>query len=489
MKHKKLGELLQERGKISAPDLAKIISEQQRKVIHLGELMLQRGLVQKFDLSSALEEITGVPYLDCTIAQPSSEALALIPETIARRSCSLPIERKESRLIVVMAEPQNLVLLDELQFASGAEIAPRMGFRKEILLAIGRCYTSTHKATDNEAEAGIAGTDETPELEFSSVSSRQASRQAFQEIQTEIHQKRSPAVRVVSDAIWTAMERQASDIHIEPQIDDTLIRIRVDGVLHDLLHIPRALQNALVSRIKILSDMDISERRVPQDGRFMVSIGKQHLDMRVSTLPTQYGEKVVMRLLESEAPLLTFAQLGFPPLIEERLVHLLSVAAGHASSDRTDRVRKEHDSLLGVAFGAQILAKHRHGRRSSRVCSAGHQSGPRQHACGPDVCQLHSLHPPPRSQCDHGGRNSRPRDRRNCHEGGPGSSCKNEVLNSLRQRQSLHTWSMALISSDKTCADTLTENCSSSLPRRMFEPSWRASDEPSKMRRACLLPI
>jgi type II secretory ATPase GspE/PulE/Tfp pilus assembly ATPase PilB-like protein len=86
---------------------------------------------------------------------------------------------------------------------------------------------------------------------------------------------------------------------IEPQIDDTLIRIRVDGVLHDLLHIPRALQNALVSRIKILSDMDIAERRVPQDGRFMVSIGKQHLDMRVSTLPTQYGEKVVMRLLEN----------------------------------------------------------------------------------------------------------------------------------------------------------------------------------------------
>jgi type II secretory ATPase GspE/PulE/Tfp pilus assembly ATPase PilB-like protein len=86
---------------------------------------------------------------------------------------------------------------------------------------------------------------------------------------------------------------------IEPQIDETLIRIRVDGVLHDLLHIPRALQNALVSRIKILSDMDIAERRVPQDGRFMVSIGKQHLDMRVSTLPTQYGEKVVMRLLEN----------------------------------------------------------------------------------------------------------------------------------------------------------------------------------------------
>src|SRR5450631_3664574 len=268
MKHKKLGELLQERGKISAPDLAKIISEQQGKVIHLGELMLQRGLVQKSDLSSALEEITGVPYLDCITAQPSSEALELIPESIATRFCSLPIERKESRLVVVMAEPQNLVLLDELQFTSGAEITPRMGFRKEILSAIARCYAPSHKATDNEAEANIAGTDgsQTPEMEFSSVSSRQASREAFQEIQTEIHQKRSPAVRVVSDAIWTAMERQASDIHIEPQIDDTLIRIRVDGVLHDLLHIPRALQNALVSRIKILSDMDIAERRIPQDG-------------------------------------------------------------------------------------------------------------------------------------------------------------------------------------------------------------------------------
>src|SRR5260370_42043035 len=124
------------------------------------------------------------------------------------------------------------------------------------------------------------------------------------------------------------MARQASDIHIEPQDSATVVRIRVDGVLRELESVPRTLQNSLVSRIKILSDMDIGERRAPQDGRFMVAIGTRKVDIRVSTLPTQCGEKVVMRLLEATAPLLSLSDLGFPRDIANRGSQSLSLPPG-----------------------------------------------------------------------------------------------------------------------------------------------------------------
>src|SRR4029077_17881110 len=124
------------------------------------------------------------------------------------------------------------------------------------------------------------------------------------------------------EIIQIAMAKHASDIHIEPRAAETAVRIRVDGVLRDLHSIPRALQTSLISRIKILSDMDISERRSPQDGRFMVSVGSRQIDLRVSSLPTQYGEKVVIRLLETSAPLSSFTDLGLPDDVAKTLTEL-----------------------------------------------------------------------------------------------------------------------------------------------------------------------
>ncbi|HXP79732.1 MAG TPA: ATPase, T2SS/T4P/T4SS family, partial [Verrucomicrobiae bacterium] len=166
------------------------------------------------------------------------------------------------------------------------------------------------------------------EVEFLSTSSRQANQEAIQEVQADLRQKKTPAVRLVSEVIQVAMAKRASDIHIEPRASDTVVRMRVDGVLHDHQVIPRALQNSLISRVKILSDMDISERRAPQDGRFMVSVGTRQLDLRVSTLPTQYGEKVVIRLLETSSPLTSYADLGMPADVADGLNELLSAPQG-----------------------------------------------------------------------------------------------------------------------------------------------------------------
>jgi len=335
MRRKKLGELLHEQGKISTEDLSKAIYDQTGKAIRLGELLLERGLVHRFDLLLALEEITGIPYQDCTSIVPTFDALQHIPRVIAERCCALPIEQDGPSLTVVMAEPQNLTLIDELRFTSGAEIIPRLGFSREILEAIARHYAApeppapaVHERKSAEDELTASEYAAVVGMEFVSTSSRQAGQEAFQEVQAELRKKRTPAVQIVSEIIQAAMTRQASDIHIEPQAADTAVRLRVDGVLRDLRRVPRRLQNSLVSRIKILSDMDIAERRAPQDGRFMVVAGERKVDMRVSTLPTQHGEKVVMRLLESEAQVVGFAQLGFPGPIEQSLNRLLEMPQG-----------------------------------------------------------------------------------------------------------------------------------------------------------------
>src|SRR5258706_7134819 len=165
-------------------------------------------------------------------------------------------------------------------------------------------------------------------MEFFSTSSRQSNQEAIQEMQADLRQRKTPAVRLVSEMIQIAMAKHASDIHIEPRAAETAVRIRVDGVLRDLQSIPRALQTSLISRSKILSDMDISERRSPQDGRFMVSVGPRQIDLRVSSLPTQYGEKVVIRLLETSAPLSSFTELGLPADISETLTELLAQPQG-----------------------------------------------------------------------------------------------------------------------------------------------------------------
>jgi len=328
VKKKKLGEVLRDRGKISAEDLLQVVSEQQGKMLHLGELMLERGLVKKGDLAAALEEVSHVPYLDCSEVVPDPEAIKLVQRATAERCVALPIRMEQERLVVAMAAPQDLGKLDELRFSTGMEISPRLAFRSEVLKAIAKYYGGSEWETTSKLNSNNQEDSQREEIEFFSTSSRQSNQEAIQEMQADQLQRKTPAVRLVSEIIHIAMAKHASDIHIEPRAAETAVRIRVDGVLRDLQSIPRNLQTSLISRIKILSDMDITERRTPQDGRFMVSVGPRQIDLRVSSLPTQYGEKIVIRLLETSAPLSPFADLGIPDDVAESLTDLLSLPQG-----------------------------------------------------------------------------------------------------------------------------------------------------------------
>src|SRR5437899_891473 len=331
MKRKMLGEVLRERGQVSTADLSKAIEEQHGKLIHLGELMLQRGMVKKSDLIAALGEVTRVPYVDCTTVQVEPEVWKIVPRPVAERHCVLPLRREGRRLVVAMAEPQNLNAHDELRFTSGLEISARLSFRAEIGAAIEKYYAEEAQPRTSEmAQEKTPSTAEgdASEMQFFSTSSKQSKQEVMKEVQDELRQSRTPAVRAVSAIIATAMEKRASDIHIEPQAEDLAVRIRVDGVLRDLQRLPRTMQNSLTSRIKIIADMDIAERRTPQDGRIMMQMGPKKFDLRVSTLPTQYGEKVVLRVLDPSAALYNFADLGLEPEISDVLTRVLGMPQG-----------------------------------------------------------------------------------------------------------------------------------------------------------------
>ncbi len=292
MKRKRLGEVLQDRGKISTAALQQLLETQKNKAVRLGELILARGLVERSVLVGALEESCRVPYIDCTTVRCERGALVAIRRSVAERLCILPIRIDQNTMVVAMSEPQDTAGIDELQFITRMKISPRLAFRHEIISVIPRAYEDVeyqdHLAEDSLPSPSIL-TGAVPEMEFTSTSTRQSNREAIREIQTELNQKRTPAVRLVSEIIQAAMTKHASDIHIEPQSNGTSIRIRVDGMLRELKSLPRTVHNQLISRIKILADMDIAERRTPQDGAFQVKLSERQLDLRVSTLPTQYG--------------------------------------------------------------------------------------------------------------------------------------------------------------------------------------------------------
>jgi len=315
VKRKRLGQALVERKRISNQILEEIVKEQDAKdgpLGFLGELLLERGLVSRDDLVAALEEVTLFRFVDPRFATVEKAVLERIPREAAIRYCVLPLIREGNRIITVMAEPQNLLTVDNLRFITGMDISPRLGFRSDILTAIDKCYAQN--AEDTKAER-----DKLPFIEqvdvsamqFFTAGSSEKSKAAIEEFEAELRHERTPAVRLVSAILYAAATKRASDIHIEPQGESTTVRIRVDGVLRELTNIPKELQSSVISRVKILSDMDIAERRTPQDGRFLVKISDSNLDLRVSTLPTHYGEKVVMRLLDPAATRVAFSALGF----------------------------------------------------------------------------------------------------------------------------------------------------------------------------------
>lgn len=339
MKKKRLGEILIERGTVAAADIDQALVLQRQKNIRLGEILVQNLHVSRTAIATALEQMGGVAYAECPPGSIAPEVLALLPRATAVKHCVLPLEIKGSSLVVAMAEPQDLTIIEQLRSSTGRPITPRFSFRQDIQHGIRKFYDAEDLSktlvlkdiefsTQEEPLQTNAEEEETlTQLEFIVANSREENKEALKELRAG-SRKRNYAIRLLSIILSRAAQQEASDLHLEPGIDSTVIRLRVDGVLQDLMKVPQAQQAVVVQRIKNLADMESGPHRVPQEGRFLIIHKGRRLDIRVSTLPTHFGEKILIRVLDPRSTLRSFEQLGMARRHENALKRILSMPEG-----------------------------------------------------------------------------------------------------------------------------------------------------------------
>jgi type IV pilus assembly protein PilB len=317
-KKKRIGELLVESGLLSAEDFKKILSEQSGSSKRIGELIVSKGICTEYDIAAALSSQLGIPCIDLKTAVIEPAAVSIISEKLAQRHQIVPIRVRGRDLHVAMADPFSHDALEDVQFATGYRIQPYISTHSDIYWAIEKYYkvdASVDSIVSDMAPEQVEVLEEEHDVQAELGDLKKQSEAA-------------PIIRMVNLIITRAVEGKASDIHIEPKKDKLVVRNRIDGALRIDLELPKTVQGAIISRLKIMSSMDIAERRIPQDGRIAVKLGKRTLDLRVSTLPTSFGEKVVIRILDSEGSLIGLEKLGLDKDTREKFVSLISKPQG-----------------------------------------------------------------------------------------------------------------------------------------------------------------
>jgi type IV pilus assembly protein PilB len=299
----RLGELLVREKLITADQLKKAIDEQRSSGGRLGYNLAKLGYVNEKDLTTFLSKQYGIPAVDLAATEIDPEIIKQIPQDVANKYQVIPISRTGSTLVIAMADPSNIFAIDDLKFLTGYNIDSVVASEAAIKDAIEKHYASH----EEEMLLGDVLT-EFDESEMQIV---------HDEEQVDVNDLKkavedAPVVKLVNLILTDAIKRGASDIHVEPYEKSFRVRYRVDGILSEFMKPPLKLKNAIVSRIKIMSSLDIAERRLPQDGRIKLKMGKdKEMDYRVSVLPTLFGEKVVMRLLDKSNLQLDMTKLGF----------------------------------------------------------------------------------------------------------------------------------------------------------------------------------
>ena len=291
-----LGTLLVRRGLITPEVLDAAVAEQQRNGRPLGRVLIDRGAISEADLVRALAEQVGLEFVDLAERSVDPSVATVVPESLARRYQALPIGwRDDGKLVVAFADPSNVFAIDDIRALTGAEIHTVVSPPAQVRAAIDRLHRLDREVEGMAQEAAdeLDGGDDVTAL-------------------TEVVED-APIVKFVNLLITQAVNDRASDIHVEPTERDLRIRFRIDGVLHEVMRSPKTIQAGVISRLKVMADINIAERRIPQDGRMSLTVGGNAVDLRVATLPTVFGEKVVMRILDKHRALLGLADQGFLP--------------------------------------------------------------------------------------------------------------------------------------------------------------------------------
>jgi len=295
----RIGELLVQKALLSAEDLERAKAEAKETGSRVGLTLTRMGLVEESQLAEAVSQKYGVPSINLDDFEIDSEVVSLIPEDVALKHTIMPVNRAGSTLIIATADPSNIFAIDDVKFLTGYNVEVVVSAEEAIRRAVERYYdsgTSLDEVMEGFDDDDFEVVAEDGDLEASDVKAAED----------------APVVKLVNLILTDAIKKNCSDIHIEPYEKDFRVRYRIDGVLYEVMKPPRKLRNPLTSRIKIMADLDIAERRLPQDGRIKLKLGKnKEMDYRVSVLPTLFGEKICLRLLDKGNLQLDMTKLGF----------------------------------------------------------------------------------------------------------------------------------------------------------------------------------
>jgi len=297
----RLGELLLRESIITAEQLKRASDEQSREGGRLGNWLIKLGMIDEKDLLNFLSRQYQVPSIDLDDFEIEQEVVNLLTEDVANKHLVIPVHRAGASLVAAMVDPSNIFAIDDIKFLTGYNVDVVVASEEQIRRAIEKYYQATDETSYDDVMSGF----DEDEIEWDSED------EGLNVVDLEKSAEEAPVVRLVNLMLIDAIKKQASDIHIEPYEKEFRIRYRIDGQLYEVMRPPLKLRNAVISRIKIMSSLDIAERRLPQDGRIKLKLGKgREMDFRVSLCPTLYGEKCVLRLLDKSQVGLDMNNLG-----------------------------------------------------------------------------------------------------------------------------------------------------------------------------------
>lgn len=303
--HKKLGDLLIEAELITNEQLETALRE--KKVNQkIGETLLQLGFISEQRLSEVLEFQLGIPYVSLFKYPIDTKLLNIVPKETAERNKLIPLKKENNKLFVAMADPMDFYAIDDLRLSTGFQIEVVIATKEDIQKSINKYYSLVDNMDD------LLGMDlKSKDKEEDTVTD-----------------ENSPVVKLVNQMILVGYQQRASDIHIDPREEEVVVRYRVDGILRTERKFPQNMLSMIVARIKIMSNLNITEFRVPQDGRIKIILDGKAVDLRISTLPTVYGEKVVMRILDFGSSAIDLKRMNFHPTNYERFVQMIDKPTG-----------------------------------------------------------------------------------------------------------------------------------------------------------------
>ena len=309
--YQRLGQEVVNRGLLEPEDLVEAIRVQKQQGRPLPEVLVGMGLVSAEELLATRGMMLNLPVVDLRGQRVNPELLAYVPEALARRHRAIPVEFQGHTLLVAMAEPEDLQAVEDLQAQAGVRLQPALADAEQIIQAIDLYYKAT-----SQIEMHLRDSPGLPTQERAALS------------QAEEALRQTPVVRTLDLLLVQAIRERASDIHLEPQPGRLRVRYRIDGVLQEVLSLSMAIHAPLVSRLKILAQLNIAERRLPQDGQFTFRSSGKEADVRVATVETSHGEMAVLRLLDKSTVLLDLSSLGFLPEARARYEAMLRMPYG-----------------------------------------------------------------------------------------------------------------------------------------------------------------